>query len=352
MRRGLTEPSSAACGDLIRASASTISLARWRQLREENARLRALLGLDTRATGGHQSAWAPTLFAHPEPDRGPRFDGDRWARSWSCSGRCSAPAPTCTPPGGRTRRPAVGLVAGNPGGWSRQRRSATSTCPCPTRPWPLISVARRRSASTRSCRGDTCTLLACDFDKGTWLLDALAYLDACHANGVPAVLERSRSGNGGHVWVFFAAPVPASEARALGAALLRQAMAARAELDLSSYDRFFPSQDFLPKAGFGNLIALPLQGERARAGTTVFLDPTTLEPYRDQWAFLSTVARLAPDAVSELARRFVRSMPVRAAASRSSPARADLLPRRSSGARSRAACRSNEPASHRRSSPR
>ena len=103
-------------------------------------------------------------------------------------------------------------------------------------------------------RGDTCALLACDFDKGRWALDALAYLDACHANGVPAALECSRSGNGGHVWVFFDGPVAASNARAMGAALLRQAMARRAELDLSSYDRFFPSQDFLPKArGFGNL---------------------------------------------------------------------------------------------------
>jgi hypothetical protein len=98
-------------------------------------------------------------------------------------------------------------------------------------------------------RGDACTLLACDFDEGTWLLDARAYLDACHAHGVPAALERSRSGNGGHVWVFFTAPVPASAARAVGAALLRQAMAARAEIELSSYDRFFPSQDFLPRPG-------------------------------------------------------------------------------------------------------
>ena len=114
-------------------------------------------------------------------------------------------------------------------------------------------------------RGDQCALLACDFDKGTWALDALAYLDACHANGVPAVLERSRSGNGAHVWVFFDGLVAATDARAMGAALLRQAMTARAELDLSSYDRFFPSQDFLPKAGFGNLIALPLHGERAAA---------------------------------------------------------------------------------------
>ncbi len=151
-------------------------------------------------------------------------------------------------------------------------------------------------------RGDTCTLLACDFDKGTWVLDALAYLDACHANGVPAALERSRSGDGGHVWVFFDGPVAASDARSLGAALLRQAMSTRAELDLSSYDRFFPSQDYLPKAGFGNLIAVPLQGECAARGNTLFLDPTTLEPWPDQWAFLSSVARLSRDAVTELAR--------------------------------------------------
>ena len=123
-------------------------------------------------------------------------------------------------------------------------------------------------------RDDTCALLACDFDKGTWALDALAYLDACHRNAVPAALERSRSGNGAHVWIFFDAPVAASAARAMGAALLRQAMTARAELDLSSYDRFFPSQDFMPKAGFGNLIALPLHGGCAPTGTTVFLDPT------------------------------------------------------------------------------
>jgi hypothetical protein len=101
--------------------------------------------------------------------------------------------------------------------------------------------------------------------------------------------------------VFFDSQVPATQARAMGAALLRQAMAARAELDLSSYDRFFPSQDFLPKAGFGNLIALPLQGECVARGTTVFLDPTSMEPWPDQWAFLSSIARMSPAAVTELA---------------------------------------------------
>src|SRR5690606_37499403 len=107
-------------------------------------------------------------------------------------------------------------------------------------------------------RGDTCALLACDFDDGSWALDALAFLDECHSAGVPAVLERSRSGDGGHVWVFFDQPVPAAAARSMGMGLLRRAMTKRAELDLASYDRFFPSQDFMPKGSFGNLIALPL----------------------------------------------------------------------------------------------
>ena len=103
---------------------------------------------------------------------------------------------------------------------------------------------------------------------------------------MPAALERSRSGAGGHVWVFFTAPVAASAARRLGALLLRAAMSRRGELDLASYDRLFPNQDFLPAKGFGNLIALPLQGRCRAAGTSVFLDPATLEPWPDQWAFL------------------------------------------------------------------
>ena len=88
--------------------------------------------------------------------------------------------------------------------------------------------------------GDTCTLVACDFDDGTWVLDALAYLDACHRADVPAVLERSRSGEGAHVWVFFDGPVPAATARSLGTSLLREAVAARAGLDLASYTVSFP----------------------------------------------------------------------------------------------------------------
>lgn len=100
---------------------------------------------------------------------------------------------------------------------------------------------------------------------------------------VSAALERSRSGAGAHVWVFFAEPIAASAARCLGAVLLREAMSQRGELDIASYDRLFPNQDFLPAKGFGNLIALPLQGRCRAAGTSVFLDPVTLEPWPDHW---------------------------------------------------------------------
>ena len=149
--------------------------------------------------------------------------------------------------------------------------------------------------------GDTCRLLVCDFDGPGWVLDSLAYLDVAHTSGIPAALERSRSGEGGHVWVFFGGPVAAAAARRIGAYLLREAMTVRAELDLISYDRLFPAQDFMPKGSFGNLIALPLQGECRQHGTTVFLDPANLQPYEDQWAFLSSVCRLAPQATDALA---------------------------------------------------
>jgi hypothetical protein len=111
----------------------------------------------------------------------------------------------------------------------------------------------------------TCRLLACDFDGAGWRLDAAAYVQAAHAAGVPAALEVSRSGEGAHAWIFFSEPVATADARALGAALLREAMAIRGELGLESYDRFFPAQDFMPKKGLGNLIALPLQGRCSTA---------------------------------------------------------------------------------------
>lgn len=141
---------------------------------------------------------------------------------------------------------------------------------------------------------DTCWFLAVDFDKQHWQADVTAYVAACDVLGVPAALERSRSGNGGHVWIFFNAPVAATQARRLGCALLTFAMEQRHQIGLDSYDRLFPNQDTLPKGGFGNLIALPLQGTSRQAGNTVFLD-RGFNPYPDQWAFLSGVRRMRPE---------------------------------------------------------
>lgn len=140
---------------------------------------------------------------------------------------------------------------------------------------------------------DSCWFLAADFDKQGWAADASAYLAACRERDLPAALERSRSGNGGHVWIFFAEPVAAARARRLGESLLTRAMELRPELGLDSYDRLFPNQDTLPRGGFGNLIALPLQRGPARRGNSLFVDPATLAPFPDQWVFLAGRERLA-----------------------------------------------------------
>ncbi len=142
--------------------------------------------------------------------------------------------------------------------------------------------------------GDSCRWLAADFDGLDALIDALMYLKAARALGVPTALEVSRSGVGAHVWMFFTAPVRAETARRLGTGLLREAMALRGRMKLASYDRLFPSQDLLPSGGVGNLIAAPLFKPARAEGRTVFIDPGTLEPYQDQWAFLSSLGRMSP----------------------------------------------------------
>jgi superfamily II DNA or RNA helicase len=138
---------------------------------------------------------------------------------------------------------------------------------------------------------ETCWFLAVDFDKTSWQEDALAFMQTCRSFNIPAALERSRSGNGGHIWLFFMEPITAALARQVGAFLLTQTMECRPEIGLDSYDRFFPSQDTLPRGGFGNLIALPLQKKPRENGNSLFIDDQ-FTPYLDQWAFLSFLRRI------------------------------------------------------------
>lgn len=141
-------------------------------------------------------------------------------------------------------------------------------------------------------RDETCHLLAADFDRENWRADAAAFIESCRNLAVPSALERSRSGNGGHVWLFFDEAVPATTARKLGSLLLTETMERWPELGLRSYDRLFPNQDTLPKGGFGNLIALPLQRQARDHDNSVFVDDD-FQPYPDQWAFLASIQRVS-----------------------------------------------------------
>lgn len=284
-----------------------------KDLRAENARLRRLLGLEStdalrpgsesRLIEAPTVAWEPRLFHDaPVPSQRPidarsspetkialfrsLFAGrdDVYAVRWE---------------NGRNGK--AGWSPAVVGGWANARR--------PDRAYlPLTDVATEAHLTGQVhvglyplLRGDTCRLLACDFDGPTSTLDAVAYLDAARAAGIPVALERSRSGKGMHAWMFFSGPVQASAARRIGAYLLREAMTIRAELDLASYDRLFPAQDFMPIGSFGNLIALPLQGACRKRGTTVFLDPATLDPIEDQWALLGSFGRSSAEAITSFA---------------------------------------------------
>ena len=136
-----------------------------------------------------------------------------------------------------------------------------------------------------------CVFLAADFDGAGWKDDLKAYQDAAREIGAEVAVERSRSGNGGHAWIFFDEPVPALLARRLGTLIVAKASSIHPAMSLASYDRFFPNQDRLPAGGFGNLIALPLQAKAREAGNTVFLDED-FTPHADQWEFLAHVEKV------------------------------------------------------------
>src|SRR5487761_2106815 len=140
---------------------------------------------------------------------------------------------------------------------------------------------------------ENCHFLAVAFDEAEWKEDAQAFVQSSRELGVPVALEISRSGNGAHAWVFFTGSVSARDARRLGAAIISHTCARTRQLKLESYDRLFPNQDTMPKGGFGNLIALPLQKKPREKGCSVFVDGA-LRPCPDQWAFLASIRPMAP----------------------------------------------------------
>ncbi len=143
-------------------------------------------------------------------------------------------------------------------------------------------------------KDESCHFLAMDFDGGEWKADVLTLWQVCNTHTIPVAVERSRSGDGAHCWFFFSEPVSAGLARRFGTTLLTHAMSQRHAISFASYDRLFPNQDTIPKGGFGNLIALPLQkGVRAK-GNSEFVD-TTFTPYADQWEFLVSIQKIDVD---------------------------------------------------------
>ncbi len=260
-------------------------------LRRENARLRRLLGLPEEESDVGRAAEPPVLFPASEPL--PAVHNRSLPAEKISLFRMLY----------RGREDVYAIRWANEQTGKQGYSPATAERPRHGKPkkyLPLTNEVLRDHLAGKIVAGvypllpdHTCWFLACDFDGAGWDLDAREYLATCARWKVPACLERSRSGNGGHVWVFFSAPVPAVSARRLGTSLLRETMLARAEMDLASYDRFFPNQDFMPKGGFGNLIALPLQKKARSRGNSEFLDED-LNPWPDPWALLSGVQRLSP----------------------------------------------------------
>jgi len=149
---------------------------------------------------------------------------------------------------------------------------------------------------------ETCLLLAVDFDKKSWPADTRAFVTTCRKLKIPVAVERSRSGNGSHVWLFFSEPVPAAAARKLASHLITETMEHCPGIGLDSYDRFIPNQDTLPEGGFGSLIALPLQKKPRANGNSLFLDDN-LQPHADQWAFMASIKKIHPDGCEEVIQR-------------------------------------------------
>ncbi len=276
------------------------------RLQKENARLRTMLGIHELVRDSAMFPSSSTPEDTPEPARSLSTPEEKIALFRTLfRGREDVYAVRWEGKGGRTGYSPAGVMdwraihSASPGERKRIARKTRMLL-------PLTDDVIRRHLTGKQTIGiypllpdETCWFLAVDFDKNSWIADAAAFLNTCRRFQVTAAVERSRSGNGAHIWIFFDRPVSAGDARRLGCALLTRTMERRHEIGLDSYDRLFPSQDTMPKGGFGNLIALPLQKGPREKSNSVFLNEL-FEPYSDQWGFLKSVHRIKTDALASL----------------------------------------------------
>lgn len=144
-------------------------------------------------------------------------------------------------------------------------------------------------------RDNTSWFIVADFDKENWQEEVVTFLKACRMKNIPVYLERSRSGNGGHAWIFFDKPYPTVRSRKVFISILEESGVFSLFDKSSSFDRLFPNQDFLSGKGLGNLIALPLFRPALEKGNSCFIQSETFEPFSDQWQFLNEVERVSTD---------------------------------------------------------
>jgi hypothetical protein len=283
------------------------------RLRAENTRLRAMLGIRNSISGEYSQTNHPADVVPENRSDGPPAPEKKIALFRSLfRGREDAYAVRWEGRNGRSGYSPAGAMdwraihAARPEDRKKVARKTRML-------HPLSDDAIRNHLTGKQTIGiypllpdETCWFLAVDFDKKCWMADAAAFAATCRRFEVPIAVERSRSGNGAHIWLFFDRPVHAANARQLGCALLTRTMENRHEIGLDSYDRLFPSQDTLPKGGFGNLIALPLQKHPREQGNSVFLDEV-FQPHADQWRFLEAVQRISTDILARMIQKIAPS---------------------------------------------